>query len=67
MDKAICRGCNAPMLWAVEKKDNKPVPLNVNRTTIYVVNDDGTVSTVTGYIPHHATCPKVAQFRKSKS
>lgn len=77
-----CRGCTAPMVWALTVNDSK-IPLDpdpVEEGQFYLVEqDDGSPLAVhvrnrkaddyegqhdgLRYMPHHATCPKVDQFR----
>jgi len=45
------------------KKTRKSNPLNMEKKTIVVIDDDGG-EIVSGYESHFATCPNAAQHRK---
>lgn len=57
-----CKGCGEEIEWIESKKTGKPMPVNPGK--VVVVTQDGSV--VTGQVPHWATCPRSADFRKKK-
>jgi hypothetical protein len=59
--KITCKGCNEEIHFINSQKTGKPIPCNLGAVT--VVTRDG--QTVQGFIPHFATCPKAADFRKA--
>ena len=56
---AKCKSCGADIIW-IEMQSGKKMPCNSEKTTI--VTEDG--KTITGYIPHWATCPNAQNFKK---
>lgn len=63
-----CKGCNADIIWAITAKNNKRIPLDVKSEMrpVQVGQDELGVPIVemrAAFMPHHATCPAVAQFR----
>jgi hypothetical protein len=77
-DRGKCRGCGAEVLWIHTSATNALIPLNVepdpkgnvvirDGKAVTLKKDDLFDSLVDGekYMPHHATCPKVAEFRKT--
>ncbi len=75
---AECRGCGAPIVWAVTEKNRKPIPLDVKpveRGNLSVVSR---VATPRGMAPlvryvehgigdrtsHRSTCPEAESFRR---
>lgn len=74
---ARCNSCHAPIYW-VEYPSGKKAPLNVLPADDGVVRLDGDGKahvttkaerdeldrTVPLFVPHHATCPSVAQHRR---
>jgi len=56
---AECKGCGAEIEW-IETTEGKRMPVNPEK--VVVVTQDGKV--VTGQVPHWATCPRAADFRK---
>jgi hypothetical protein len=63
-----CKGCGAEIVWVLSQKTGTPQPLDAKpqRGVKVRIGEDnvarGTVEEF--YTPHHATCPKVDQFRK---
>lgn len=55
-----CKGCNANIIW-IKTKAGKQMPCNVEKITI--VTEQG--ETITGYMPHWATCPEYKKFKTS--
>lgn len=56
---AKCKGCGAEIIW-LKTKNDKAMPCDEKKQTI--ITESG--ETVTGYIPHWATCPKYKNFKK---
>lgn len=56
---AKCKGCGAEIVW-ITTKAGKQMPCNNEKTTI--VTEQG--ETVTGHVPHWATCPAFKKFKK---
>ena len=56
---AKCKSCGADIIW-IEMQSGKKMPCNPEKTTIVTV--DG--KTITGHIPHWATCPTAGTHRK---
>lgn len=54
-----CKGCGAEIVW-IKTASGKSMPCDIDKVTI--VTDDG--KTVTGRIPHWATCPAATTFKK---
>lgn len=54
-----CKGCGAEILW-IKTKNGKIMPCNTDKTTI--VTSQG--ETITGHVPHWATCPKAKDFKE---
>ena len=54
-----CKGCGAEIEW-IETTEGKRIPVNLGK--VVVLSQDGKV--VTGQVPHWATCPRAADFRK---
>ena len=75
LDSGNCKGCKAPIWWA-RRANGKAQPLDrtphpdgnvVIENGLLVqfqplIHDDGRER----FMPHHATCPNVADFRKAK-
>lgn len=69
---AKCKGCGAEIIWAITKANEKPIPLDppvkmmveVGRKAVGPHYGEMIVSMEDVYMPHHATCPKGAQFRR---
>lgn len=53
-----CKGCGAEIVW-IQTENGKSMPCNAEKVTI--VTADG--KTVTGHIPHWATCAVAEKFR----
>lgn len=63
MDLAKCRGCKAPIYWAISPKGKK-IPLDV-RAPVYREDPGRPGHLIEGedhYVSHFATCPKASQF-----
>lgn len=69
-----CKGCNAEIEW-FETIRGKKAPVDATPEKRYVVRErlnqkaeviGHVVELVNTYMPHHATCPKVEEFRKPK-
>lgn len=66
-----CKGCGAEIIWGVTAKNNRAIPLNAKPETRAVMNGrapgDGApiVEIRTTFMPHHATCSKVEDFRNA--
>lgn len=56
-----CKGCGAEIVW-IKTPAGKAMPCDPNKVTI--VTERG--ATVTGYIPHWATCTAAKSFKKDK-
>ena len=56
---AECKGCGEEIEW-IATTEGKRMPVNPGK--VVVVTQDGKV--VTGQVPHWATCPRAADFRK---
>lgn len=56
---AICKGCGAEIVW-IKTPNGKNMPCNAEKTII--VTPEG--QTVTGHIPHWATCPQSKNFKQ---
>lgn len=77
MKEAYCRSCGAPILWA-RTQAGVPIPLDRDPTPEgnLVEEEDGRVRVIAGplevptgttiYMPHHATCPDGAAWRRGK-
>lgn len=68
MNVTRCKACRAPIVWAVtpngarQPLDSEPA----KRVVLDIGVEPPLARVVDTYMPHHATCPKVAQFRKPK-
>lgn len=73
---ARCRGCGAPIIWAVTAT-SKRIPINpephptgnieldlTDRIPRAIVHTQGPLGVDTLYLAHFATCPNAHQFRK---
>lgn len=72
-----CRACHARILW-VKTSSGRSMPLDAVPTSDgNVLLDDEGIAHVQGqssslfpgdtlYMPHHATCPNVEEFRKAR-
>lgn len=65
---AKCRGCGAEIIWCITTSNKRqPFDAMPQRRGIIDFNyDPPAVKMVGTYLPHHASCPEVAQFRKDK-
>lgn len=79
---ARCKGCGAAIVWAKTVNGKAiPLDAKPERRQVYVLDadnlilagltdvDDGvetTVRSIPTYMPHHATCKNVDQFRKQR-
>lgn len=73
-----CNGCGAAILWVRTAATNSLMPLDAEPNPKgNVVIKDGLAHTLNGslfepmldgerYMPHHATCPHAAKYRKKK-
>ena len=59
---AKCKGCGAEIVW-IKTINGKNMPCNAEKTTI--ITEKG--ETITGHIPHWATCPKYKNFKKQST
>lgn len=57
--ESTCKGCGKTILW-IKTKAGKWTCVDPGIVTVY--DKDGVVHR--GRVPHHATCPKVEDFRK---
>lgn len=74
---ALCRSCQAYIIWAVSVTSGKRMPLDAEpspRGNVEIVGGDEKTPTVrivparAGlYVSHFATCPAAAQHRKGKA
>lgn len=74
MNEARCKGCGRPIFWARHATSGKAMPfdaepsdhgtwdLRLNARGLAAIHDP---KAETRYVPHHATCPKVEQFRRT--
>lgn len=75
----ICRGCGAPIIWAVTP-NGKRIPINpephptgnieldtTHRPTRATVHSQGPLGVDTLYLAHFATCPNADRFRKRQT
>jgi len=67
---AICKGCGAEILWA-KSENGKNMPFNAAPLKVWTLDtSDGhgnrLAKRVSSYLPHWATCPGAASFRKKK-
>ena len=56
---ATCKGCGAEIIW-IKTPAGKLMPCDAQKITI--ITEQG--QTVSGYIPHWATCSKSKTFKK---
>lgn len=65
LDAATCKLCEAPILWAVTVH-GRPIPLDAKPERRFVLSHDMPRLMVQRdvFMPHHATCPKAAEFKK---
>lgn len=74
-----CRSCQAPVLWARHTATGRWAPFDAEPSTAGNVVLDGDQATVVGppslfdapderprYMPHHATCPHAAAWRRGR-
>lgn len=63
---ATCKSCGAQILWARTQR-GKRIPLDAVPQTravlVGTLRDDGNVSLVDTYMPHHATCSSADEHR----
>ena len=62
-----CRGCGAPIIFVKTSASGKFMPLDVKPERRIFLDKKGLAHSVSVYMPHHATCPNVDQFRKKES
>lgn len=65
MREATCKGCKANILWFKTVR-GKNIPADAKGETRIIINAEGQAVMARTYMPHHATCPEVEQFRKEK-
>jgi hypothetical protein len=78
MSEARCKGCGRPIVWARHAISDKAMPFDAEphdhgtwnlrdgfagRDLIAVHDPQADVR----YVPHHATCPAVDQFRQPRN
>jgi len=69
LDQAKCRGCDAGIVWALTPRGKK-MPLDAEPVRRVVMlpyrpgSSDLRATVAETYMPHHATCPNVADFRE---
>lgn len=63
MREATCKGCGANILWFKTVR-GKNIPADVKGETRIILNAEGQAVMARTYMPHHATCPNVDDFRK---
>lgn len=72
METSKCRGCGKEIWW-VKTKNGKNAPVDLDQTFAkkdgtWMVDGDGHFFKASmndaGYMPHFATCPQAANFRK---
>ena len=77
MKKANCKSCGAAILWAQTPKgkwiplDAEPSPegqmfINCIGLAARLSAEELTAFLENRYMPHHATCPNAASYRKAK-
>lgn len=67
---AKCKDCGADIMWSVTE-GGSAIPLDAGGQRRMILIEDMTLhrivtKSVKTYMPHHATCPKAAEFRKGK-
>ncbi len=65
MREAICKGCKANIVWFKTVR-GKNIPADAKGETRIIINAEGQAVMAKTFMPHHATCPEVDQFRKEK-
>ncbi len=75
---ARCKGCDKRIVWGVDSKTGKPVPLDPVAPTYRVLKHDASGASVVELLPigedgerasmvsHFATCPKASQFSSKR-
>lgn len=58
-----CEGCGGPIIWVKTAANDKWIPLNAKPERRMVINAEHKAESVTVWMPHHATCEKVDDFR----
>jgi hypothetical protein len=66
---AICKGCGRPIVWAVNPKTGKKVPLDPSAQVYHVRTEGGVVQCLqdertTVMVNHFQTCSKANEFNK---
>ncbi len=64
-----CRSCGAPIKWIRTQDKDKPAPVDAKPIRLYQttsVRSQGTpvAKIVRAWMPHFATCPDAAEFRR---
>ena len=57
-----CKGCQAEIIW-IKTTNGKAMPCNPEKVTI--ITEKG--ETISGYIPHWATCPQYKKFKENNN
>lgn len=74
MKTVPCKGCGAPLVWAVNPATGKRVPLDA-RSVVYQLVEQLQVGAEpkleairkpNHFVSHFQTCPKAAEFSRSK-
>lgn len=63
MRGGACRACGASIVWATTEK-GKAQPLDPRPEKRIVVDAHDIARVVNTFMPHHATCPRAAEFRR---
>lgn len=66
----LCKGCNRPIVWAVNPKTGKKVPLDPSAQVYHVREVDGRIECAQDERPsvmvnHFRTCSKANEFNRS--
>lgn len=63
---ARCKGCDAEIVWfKTESGANIPLDAKSEKRIVLIGQPDGLVAKLLDtYMPHHATCSHVDEFRK---
>ena len=67
-DVQKCNGCSGPIIFvktaaSVKAGKEKWIPLDAKPERRMVINSEQLAESVTVWMPHHATCEKVEDFR----
>ncbi len=58
-----CAGCGKPIIWIKTAANDKWIPLDAKPERRMIINAEKKAESVTTWLPHHATCEKVEDFR----